>query len=75
MVDNVGKSELFICQAVEDTVNLCQQLEVVVKPDKVLIDQAAYSTLVGKIIADPLQPILLKEKIPPMTIYSHNLLK
>jgi len=75
MVDNVGKSELFFCKAVEDTVNLCQRLEVAAQPGQVLIDQATYSALADRLIADPMESVILKGKAQPVATYNLRGLK
>ncbi len=75
MVGNVGTSELFNYTAVGDTVNLCQRLEVLAQPGQVLIDQATYSALAGSILADPLEPVLLKGKAQPVAVYNLKGLK
>ena len=62
MVGNLGTSELFNYTAVGDTVNLCQRLEMAAQPGQILIDQATYIALADQIIADPLEPILVKGK-------------
>ena len=70
MVGNLGTSELFNYTAVGDTVNVCQRLEMAAQPGQILIDQATYSALVGQIIADPLEPILVKGKALPLAVYN-----
>jgi PAS domain S-box-containing protein len=75
MVGNVGTSELFNYTAVGDTVNLCQRLEVAAQPGQILIDQATWSALYGRIIADPLEPILIKGKARPVAVYDLKGLK
>jgi adenylate cyclase len=74
-VGNVGTSELFNYTAVGDTVNLCQRLEMAAQPGQVLIDQATFSALADKILADPLEPILVKGKAQPVAIYNLKGLK
>jgi adenylate cyclase len=75
MVGNLGTSELFNYTAVGDTVNLCQRLEVAAQPGQILIDQATYSALAGKIVADQLEPIMVKGKTQPVAVYSLKGLK
>jgi PAS domain S-box-containing protein len=75
MVGNVGTSELFNYTAVGDIVNLCQRLEAVAQPGQILIDQATWSALYGRIDADPLEPILLKGKARPVAVYDLKGLK
>jgi PAS domain S-box-containing protein len=75
MVGNVGTSELFNYTAVGDTVNMCQRLEALAQPGQVLIDQATYSALAGSILADPLEPVLLKGKAQPVAVYNLKGLK
>jgi adenylate cyclase len=75
MVGNVGTNELFNYTAVGDTVNLCQRLESVAQPGQILIDQATWSALYGRIDADPLEPILLKGKARPVAVYDLKGLK
>jgi class 3 adenylate cyclase len=70
MVGNLGTSELFNYTAVGDTVNLCQRLEMAALPGQILIDQATYSALGDQIIADPLEPILVKGKAQPVAVYN-----
>jgi PAS domain S-box-containing protein len=70
MVGNVGTNELFNYTAVGDAVNMCQRLEGTAMPGQVLIDQGTYASLAGRIIADPLEPILLKGKSQPVVIYN-----
>jgi adenylate cyclase len=70
MVGNLGTSELFNYTAVGDTVNLCQRLEMAAQPGQILIDQATYSALGDQIIADPLEPILVKGKAQPVAVYN-----
>lgn len=75
MVGNVGTSELFNYTAVGDTVNLCQRLEVAALPGQILIDHATYAALADQIIADPLEPVLLKGKAQPVAVYDLKGLK
>jgi PAS domain S-box-containing protein len=75
MVGNLGTSELFNYTAVGDTVNLCQRLEMAAQPGQILIDQPTYFALENKIIAEPLEPILLKGKSQPVAIYNLKGLK
>jgi class 3 adenylate cyclase len=35
-----------------------------------LIDQATYAALAGSIVADPLEPVLLKGKAQPVPVYN-----
>jgi PAS domain S-box-containing protein len=70
MVGNVGTNELFNYTAIGETVNLCQRLEVAAQPGQVLIDHATYSALAGKVIADPLEPVLLKGLAQPVAVYN-----
>ncbi|HVM72235.1 MAG TPA: adenylate/guanylate cyclase domain-containing protein [Anaerolineales bacterium] len=70
MVGNLGTAELFNYTAVGDTVNLCQRLEAVAQPGQVLIDQATYSALADRLIADSLEPVLLKGKAQPVPVYN-----
>ncbi|HVM72908.1 MAG TPA: adenylate/guanylate cyclase domain-containing protein, partial [Anaerolineales bacterium] len=62
--------ELFNYTAVGDTVNVCQRMEMAALPGQILIDQATYSTLVGQIIADPLDPLMVKGKTQPVAVYN-----
>ena len=75
MVGNVGTSELFNYTAVGDTINLCQRLEAAAQPGQVLIDHATYSALADRIIADPMEPILLKGIAQPVATYNLKGLK
>jgi adenylate cyclase len=75
MVGNVGTSELFNYTAIGDTVNLCERLEVAALPGQILIDQATYSALADRIIADPLEPVLLKGMAHPVATNSLKGLK
>ena len=70
MVGNLGTSELFNYTAVGDSVNLCQRLEMAAQPGQILIDQATYIALAGQIIADPLEPIMVKGKALPVAVYN-----
>ena len=70
MVGNLGTSELFNYTAVGDTVNVCQRLEMAAQPGQVLIDQATYPALADQIIADPLEPILVRGKAQPVAVYN-----
>jgi class 3 adenylate cyclase len=69
MVGNVGTSELFNYTAVGDTVNLCQRLEVAARPGQILIDHTTYNVLADQIIAEPLEPMLVKGKAQPVPVY------
>jgi PAS domain S-box-containing protein len=69
MVGNVGTSELFNYTAVGDTVNLCQRLEVAARPGQILIDHTTYTVLADQIIAEPLEPMLVKGKAQPVPVY------
>ena len=75
MVGNLGTNELFNYTAVGDTVNVCQRLEMAAQPGQILIDQAIYSALAGQILADPLEPILVKGKALPVAVYNLKGLK
>jgi PAS domain S-box-containing protein len=75
MVGNLGTSELFNYTAVGDTVNLCQRLEAAAQPGQILIDQATYSALAGQIVADQLEPIMVKGKAQPVAVYNLKGLK
>jgi class 3 adenylate cyclase len=40
------------------------------QPGQILIDQATYSALADQIIADPLEPILVRGKQLPVAVYN-----
>ncbi len=75
MVGNVGTRDLFNYTAIGDTVNLAQRLESVAMPGQILIDQSTYQALANKVIADPLEPLLLKGKSQPVAVYQLKSLK
>ena len=70
MVGNLGTSDLFNYTAVGDTVNVCQRMEMAALPGQILIDQATYLALADQIIADPLEPIMVKGKALPVAVYN-----
>jgi adenylate cyclase len=75
MVGNVGTRELFNYTAIGDTVNLAQRLEVTAQPGQILIDQATYAVVSGKIMAEALEPVQVKGKVQPVVIYALKGLK
>jgi len=75
MVGNVGTRELFNYTAIGDTVNLAQRLEVTAQPGQILIDQATYSVVSEKIVAEALEPVQVKGKVQPVVIYDLKGLK
>ena len=75
MVGNVGTRELFNYTAIGDTVNLAQRLEVTAQPGQILIDHATYESVADKILAVALDPVQVKGKAQPVTIYELKGLK
>jgi adenylate cyclase len=75
MVGNVGTNDLFNYTAIGDTVNLAQRLEVAAHPGQVLIDQNTYLALADKVLADSLEPVLVKGKANPVAVYQVKSLK
>jgi PAS domain S-box-containing protein len=69
MVGNVGTRELFNYTAIGDTVNLAQRLETAAQPGQILIDQATFDTLAGRVRARALEPLLVKGKAQPVAVY------
>jgi PAS domain S-box-containing protein len=69
MIGNVGTRQLFNYTAIGDTVNLAQRLETAAQPGQILIDQATFDILAGRVRAAPLEPLLVKGKAQPVAVY------
>jgi adenylate cyclase len=75
MVGNVGTSDLFNYTAIGDTVNVAQRLEAAAHPSQVLVDQVTYSIVADSVLAEPLEPIMVKGKAQPVAIFDVKGLK
>ena len=69
MVGNVGTRQLFNYTAIGDTVNLAQRLETAAQPGQILMDQATFDMLAERVLAAPLEPLLVKGKSQPVAVY------
>jgi hypothetical protein len=56
-------------------VDLYRRPEVAAQPGQVLIDQATYTARADQIVADPLEPILVKGKAQPVVVFNLKGLK
>ncbi|MBN2387039.1 MAG: PAS domain-containing protein [Anaerolineales bacterium] len=75
IVGNVGTRELFNYTAVGDAVNLAQRLEVTAQPGQILVDQTTYAIVGNKVVAEPLEPVLVKGRTQPVAVYVLKSLK
>jgi class 3 adenylate cyclase len=75
MVGSVRTNELYNYTAIGDTVNLAQRLETTARPDQILIDQATYLIVAEKVNALLLDPVQIKGKAQPVSIYTLESLK
>ncbi len=75
VVGNVGTHHFFNYTAIGDTVNLAQRLEVTALPGQILIDHNTWSIVCDHVAAEALQPVQVKGKSQPVSIYSLQGLK
>ncbi|HTX92123.1 MAG TPA: adenylate/guanylate cyclase domain-containing protein [Anaerolineales bacterium] len=75
MVGNVGTRELFNYTPIGDTVNLAQRLESIAQPGQILIDQNTYTSVADHVDALALEPVQVKGRAQPVTIYDLKGLK
>jgi PAS domain S-box-containing protein len=69
MVGNVGTSDLFNYTAVGDTVNVAQRLETAAGPGQIFIDKLTFESVAGWVTADALEPLMVKGKAQPVSVY------
>jgi class 3 adenylate cyclase len=69
MVGNVGTSELFNYTAIGDTVYLARLLEITAQHRQILIHQAIYKIVADKLNVMLLEPVQVKGKSQPVTVY------
>jgi PAS domain S-box-containing protein len=75
MVGNVGTNELFNFTAIGDRVNMAQRLEITAQPGQILIDQVTYQAVADQVVAQRLEPLQIRGKSKPVTVYDLRGLK
>lgn len=69
VVGNIGSKDRVDYTAIGDTVNLAARLESNAKPNQVLISESVYEAIQHEIICEKLEPIKVKGKEKPVSIY------
>jgi PAS domain S-box-containing protein len=69
MIGNVGTDELFNYTAIGDTVNLAQRLQTSAEPGQVLMEKHTYEIVADYVLAQPLEPIVVKGRQRPVDVY------
>ena len=72
---SIGASTRMDYTVVGDTVNVASRLESNGKPGTVLMSDSAYTKLEGSIEADQLEPIYVKNRVQPVSVYSVDVLQ
>ena len=72
---SIGASTRMDYTVVGDTVNVASRLESNGKPGTVLMSDTAYAKLEGSIEADQLEPIYVKNRVQPVSVFSVDVLQ
>ena len=72
---SIGATTRMDYTVVGDTVNVASRLESNGKPGTVLMSDSAYTKLEGSIEADQLEPIYVKNRVQPVSVYSIDVLQ
>lgn len=75
VVGNIGSKERVDYTAIGDTVNLAARLESNAKPNQVLISEAVYERIKDEVECTKLEPIKVKGKEKPVSVYQLEKLK
>jgi len=69
IVGNVGTSELFNYTAIGDTVNLAQRLQSSAQRGQIYIQKATYEIVKDRVVAQELEPLMVKGREQPVEVY------
>src|SRR5574341_809179 len=75
MIGNVGTGELFNYTAIGDTVNLAYRLQSSARSGQILLEKTTYEFVASDVIADPLDPIMVKGRAQAAEVYELKGLK
>ena len=69
VIGNVGTDELFNYTAIGDTVNLAERLQKTAQPGEILLEKTTYDIVADQVIAEPLQPLIVRGRERFVEVY------